>query len=132
MMPWGMMPPWMGPFGGPWLMLIPLAVFVAVGIAVRMAARGNRTKQRAAKPRKLSLQDQILQLAFRKEGLVTATDVAAETGLSFKKAEKTLNDMVDFSHVGMRVSDSGVIVYEFIEIRQKDREKAKTLSEMGV
>ncbi len=38
------------------------------------------------------------------------TDTVAETGLSFKKAEKVLNGMVDFSRVNMRVSDSGIMV----------------------
>ena len=124
--------PWVGPFGGPWVLLIPLVVIVSIAIASRIAARSNRRERRAAKPRKMSLQDQILRLALRKDGLVTVTDVVAEAGLSFKKAEKALKDMVDFSHVSMRVSDSGVIVYEFTEIRHKDRESAKTLSEMGV
>ncbi len=69
---------------------------------------------------------------MRKDGLITVTDVVAETGVSFREAEEVLKSMVDFSHVGMRVSDSGVIVYEFIEIRDKDHTNARPLRELGV
>jgi hypothetical protein len=34
--------------------------------------------------------------------------------------------------VGMGVSDSGTIVYEFVEIRNEDRADAKTLRHLGV
>ena len=133
MMPWGMMSfPSIGPFGGAWFILIPLGVLTAAGVAIWMVARRNQGQRRNRKSRAMPLQDQILQLALRKDGLITVTDVVAETGLSFKEAEKTLKEMVDFSHVSMRVSESGVMVYEFVEIRHKDREHAKTLSELGV
>ena len=124
--------PWMAPVAGPWLLLIPLAVFIAIGVLLGVAAYRRDSERRTRKARKIPLQDQILQLAFRKDGLLTVTDVVAQTGLSFQKAEKILKSMVDFSHVGMRVSDSGVIVYEFIEIRNKDQANAKTLRELGV
>ena len=58
----------------------------------------------------MPIQEQIIKLAYRKGGLLTVTDTVAETGLSFKKAEKVLNGMVDFSRVNMRVSDSGIMV----------------------
>ncbi|MGA2762671.1 MAG: hypothetical protein ABSG17_04850 [Spirochaetia bacterium] len=74
----------------------------------------------------------ILAPPHTSDGLLTVTDVVAETGLSFKKVEKALNAMVDFSRVTMRVSDSGIMVYEFVEILHKDLDTAKTLQELGV
>ena len=53
--------------------------------------------------------------------ILTVTDVSAGTGLSFEKAEEALTGMVDASRVNMRVTDSGVIVYEFTEILAKNR-----------
>ena len=133
MMHGGMMfSPWGTPFGGFWLLLIPVAIFITIGIFRLLASSGRRRNREAEKLRKVPIQDQIIKLAFRKGGLLTVTDVVAETGLSFKKAEKALNEMVDFSRVNMRVSDSGIVVYEFVEIRNKDLDKAKTLQEMGV
>jgi hypothetical protein len=127
-----MFSPWGMPFGGFWLLLIPVTIFLAV-VIFRVATSYNRRRERGSpKLRRMSLQDQIIRLAFRKGGLLTVTDVVAETGLSFKKVEKALNEMVDFSRVNMRVSDSGIVVYEFVEIRSKDLGNAKTLGEMGV
>jgi hypothetical protein len=124
--------PWGIPFGGSWLLLIPVTVFIAVVIFRVMTSSNRRREWSGPKIRRASLQDQIIKLAFRKGGLLTVTDVVAETGVSFKKAEKALNEMVDFSRVNMRVSDSGIVVYEFAEILHKDVGDAKTLREMGV
>lgn len=55
--------------------------------------------------------------------------MVAETGLSFKKAEKALNEMLDFSRVNMRVSGSGIVVCEFVEIRNGDLGNVRRLSE---
>ena len=120
------------PFGGYWYVLIPVVIFITIGIFRLLASYSHRRQQRGRKLRRMSLQDQVIQLAFRNGGLLTVTDVVAETGLSFKKAEKALNDMLDFSRVNMCVSDSGIVVYEFVEIRNKDLGNAKTLEEMGV
>jgi hypothetical protein len=127
-----MFSPWGMPFGGYWFLLIPAAIIITIGIYRLLASSSHRREPNGRKVRKMSLQDQVIQLAFRKGGLLTVTDVVAETGLTFKKAEKALNEMVDFSRVNMRVSDSGIVVYEFVEIRNKDLDKAKTLGEMGV
>ena len=124
--PWGM------PFGGLWFLLIPATIFAAFMIFRAVTSYGRRRVRSAPKPRRMSLQDRIIHLALRKGGLLTVTDVVAETGLSFKKAEKALNEMVDFSRVSMRVSDSGIVVYEFVEISNKDLGNSKTLREMGV
>lgn len=124
--------PWGTPFGGFWLLLIPVTVFIAVVLFRAMTSYNRQREWSSPKIRRAPLQDQIIKLAFRKGGLLTVTDVVAETGLSFKKAEKALNEMVDFSRVNMRVSDSGIVVYEFAEILHKDVGDAKTLREMGV
>ncbi len=133
MMHGGMMfSPWGTPFGGFWLLLIPVTVLIAIGFIRLFVSTGRRREERGRKLRKMPIQDQIIKLAYRKGGLLTVTDVVAETGLSFKKAEKALNEMVDFSRVNMRVSDSGIMVYEFVEILHKDLDSAKSLQEMGV
>ncbi len=133
MMHGGMMfSPWGTPFGGFWFLLIPVTIFIAMGIFRLLLSTGRRRERKGRELRKMPIQEQIIKLAYRKGGLLTVTDTVAETGLSFKKAEKVLNGMVDFSRVNMRVSDSGIMVYEFVEILHKDLETAKTLHEMGV
>jgi ABC-type sulfate transport system permease component len=70
--------------------------------------------------------------ALREIPVSIPTDLVAGTALAFMKAEKALTEMVDFSRVNMRVRDSGIVVYEFVEIRNKDSDNVKTLGEMGV
>ena len=123
---------WRGAFGGPWLLLIPLGVLAVVGILVRAAARRDHGHREGRKAGRSLVQDQILKLASRMDGLITVTEVVAETGLPFKKAERTLDRMVDFSRVNMTVSDAGVVFYEFVELQSKHRADAKSLRETGV
>jgi predicted transcriptional regulator len=124
--PWGMR------FAGFWFLLIPAAVFITLGVFRLLSFYSRRGQPKDRGRSRMPLQDEILQLALREGGLLTVTDVVAHTGLSFKKAEKALKEMVDFSRVHMRVSDSGTVVYDFVEIRLKDKERAKTLGQMGI
>ena len=111
MMHGGMMfSPWGSPFGGFWFLLVPVVIFITIGISRILVSTGRRRERKGRELRKMPIQDQIIKLAYRKGGLLTVTDAVAETGLSFKKAEKALNDMVDFSRVNMRVSESGIMV----------------------
>ena len=64
-----------------------------------------------------SLQLPVLQLAGRKGGRLTVTDVATEMGWPMVRAEKVLNSLDDGLRVMSDITDEGVIVYDFVEIR---------------
>ena len=64
-----------------------------------------------------SLQLPVLQLAGRKAGRLTVTDVATEMGWPMVRAEKVLNSLDDGLRVMSDITDDGVIVYDFVEIR---------------
>ncbi|MFL5386871.1 MAG: hypothetical protein ACJ8GN_30630 [Longimicrobiaceae bacterium] len=64
-----------------------------------------------------SLQLPVLQLAGRKAGRLTVTDVATEMGWPMVRAEKVLNSLDDGLRVMSDITDEGVIVYDFVEIR---------------
>jgi len=63
-----------------------------------------------------SLQLPVLQLAGRKGGRLTVTDVATEMGWPMARAEKVLNSLDDGLRVMSDITDEGVIVYDFVEI----------------
>lgn len=63
-----------------------------------------------------SLQLPVLQLAGRKGGRLTVTDVATELGWPMARAEKVLNSLDDGLRVMSDITDEGVIVYDFVEI----------------
>ncbi|HYH82384.1 MAG TPA: hypothetical protein VEX86_21510 [Longimicrobium sp.] len=64
-----------------------------------------------------SLQLPVLQLAGRKGGRLTVTDVATEMQWPMARAEKVLNSLDDGMRVMSDITEDGVIVYDFLEIR---------------
>lgn len=112
--------PAIGAFFGRGWFLIPLAVCIGV-IVFRTLSSRRSNGLRGGKSKDLiapdgSIENKILQLALKHDGSLTITDVVMGTGLSIKKAEKVLNEMVDGYRVSMEVKDSGIITYEFAEI----------------
>jgi hypothetical protein len=63
------------------------------------------------------LQLPVLQLAGKRGGRLTVTDVATEFGWPMQRAEKVLNSLEDGMRVMSDITDDGVIVYDFMEIR---------------
>lgn len=62
------------------------------------------------------LEARIFQLADRKNGRITLSDIVIETGLDIKEAEELIEGMIDEVHVQMNVLDNGKVVYEFPEL----------------
>jgi hypothetical protein len=75
-----------------------------------------------------SLQLPVLQLAGRKAGRLTVTDVATELGWPMVRAEKVLNSLDDGLRVMSDITDDGVIVYDFVEMRAAQLPPAKGLN----
>lgn len=86
----------------------------SAGIALFRSATIERQKRREALLSALQLP--VLQLAGRKGGQLTVTEVAAELGWTMRRAEKVLQSMDDGLRVTSDVTDEGVIVYEFPEL----------------
>lgn len=89
------------------------------GIALQQAAAHDRERRREALLSALQLP--VLQLAGRKGGQLTVSEVAAELGWTMKRAEKVLQSMDDGLRVTSEVTDEGVIVYEFPELMRAGR-----------
>ena len=65
------------------------------------------------------IQRKVLKLAAAKGGTLTVTEVATDLNLSLPAAEKILTSMDDDMRVRSVISDEGVIVYEFPELRHR-------------
>jgi hypothetical protein len=85
------------------------------GWLLQRSAREARERRREALVQ--SLQLPVLQLAGRKGGRLTVTDVATGLGWPMTRAEKVLNSLEDGMRVMSDITDDGVIVYDFLEIR---------------
>ena len=61
-------------------------------------------------------QGRVFRLAKKRDGRLTVSDVVLGTGVSIKKAEKFMEDLVDGTHVTLEIEAEGRIVYLFPEI----------------
>ena len=110
-------------FGWIWVLILPVVIFFGIKFLRRLIAGSYRDVGKNLKDADQSIQNQILRLAFKKRGILTVTDVVLETGTPMRKAEEILNDMVDGYRVNMQVNNSGIIVYEFAEIINREEMK---------
>ena len=100
----------------------------AVAVGSVLGAGGTGTiwlglKARQARRRALMtrLQRRVLLLATEKGGTLTVTEVAASLDLSLAAAESVLEGMDDGLRVRSDVTNQGIIVYEFPEVRHHPR-----------
>ncbi len=100
----------------------------AVAVGSVMGAGGTATiwwglKARQDRRRALMtrLQRRVLLLATEKGGTLTVTEVAASLNLSLTAAESVLESMDDGLRVRSDVTNQGIIVYEFPEVRHHPR-----------
>lgn len=91
-------------------------VAATAGIALQRSASIERQKRREALIAALQLP--VLQLAGRRGGQLTVTEVAAELGWTMRRAEKVLQSLDDGLRVTSDVTNEGVIVYEFPELNR--------------
>ncbi|WP_304221690.1 NINE protein [Gracilinema caldarium] len=62
----------------------------------------------------------ILRLAKQNKGIVSASELALEAGISIEEAKKALEKLVDQGHAELRVRKSGTLVYTFPEFMDTD------------
>ncbi|MEX0980115.1 MAG: hypothetical protein WDZ89_03415 [Gemmatimonadota bacterium] len=78
-----------------------------------------------------ALQRQVLLLASRKGGTLTVTEVATELDLSIPMAEKVMMSMDDGFRIRSDVTDEGLLLYEFPELRHREDVDASHRIEPG-
>jgi len=114
-------------FTGHGLWIFPLLFFgmmpsVQAAVALYRARGADATPAPAPVPvSPNSKEKQVLRLARRRNGRVTAMAIAVDSSLSLKEAEDVLDAMVREGHVGMNIDDSGSVEYEFREFLPRSR-----------
>lgn len=62
----------------------------------------------------------ILRIAKQNRGIVTASELALESGISIDEAKNALEKLVDQGYAELRVRKSGTLVYTFPEFMDTD------------
>lgn len=105
--------------------LMAVVLPAAVGVYIlRAAGRGERElHDRREALRRKTVEAEIVKLAGRREGKLTAVEVVAALAVDRETAEELLQKLVREGLAEVEVSESGVLVYSFYELRHLD-EKA--------
>ena len=61
-------------------------------------------------------QNRVVRLAHKRNGRLTVTETAADTGLTVEEAAEILKRLADGGFVEVEITDSGLIVYRFPEV----------------
>lgn len=92
---------------------------------------GRRVKRSGDKKAHAKNQHRILRLAREKGGSLTVTEAAMDTRITVEKTEEILRELTISGHAEMRISDSGLVVYHFLEIEHWDeKNRARPVDEL--
>ncbi len=94
---------------------------LSIGVTVFAAGSllwflSRRLDSAASGARARRSEHQLLRLAKSRHGRLTATEAAAEIGLTALEAEAILKGLAEGGFVELEVSDGGVLIYRFPEI----------------
>jgi hypothetical protein len=90
------------------------------GIALLRGSMGRSSKARMAQLRQQTIDAEILRLAMRHQGRLTAVEVASALALDGVESKSALDDLVNRQVADLEVSDEGVLIYTFHEARYFD------------
>lgn len=90
---------------------------LGVGLGAWSIRAGSETDEAHASRVGTQVELAILQLAERREGVLTVTDVSRELGLSSRDADAALSEMADGSRVSAELTPDGLVRYVFRELR---------------
>ncbi len=92
---------------------------------------GHLINRSADRKRHAQCQHRLLRLAREREGNLTVLEAATDGRMTVDKAEEILRELAARGHAEVRVSDSGLIVYHFLEITHWDEKRwAKPVDEL--
>lgn len=95
------------------LFSVGITLIVVGGLLWLMAKRLDASAQLVRYRRH---QNRIVRLARERGGRLTATEAAADAGLTVEETEEILKKLVDRGYVELQVTDSGMVVYRFPEV----------------
>jgi hypothetical protein len=109
--------------------LLITVVLPAVGgilLTTNRFARGKQLAARREELRQQTFESEILRLAGQRQGRLTAVEVVTEFAIPLDRANELLESLVVRELADIEVTDSGVVVYAFHDIKHlADKPHAK-------
>ena len=97
----------------------------SAGIGALLVKRASSAREERRQALLVALQQPVLRLAGERQGRLTVTEVASTLGWPMRRAEKVLNALDDGLRVVSEVTNEGVIVYDFRELRHAQQQQQR-------
>lgn len=95
---------------------------VGGGLFIHSHIKGKqKALQDAEKALRAKREKEVIQLAQQTNGRVSIPEIVAGTSMNTIEADQLMREMVEKGYVDMKVTDSGVIIYEFYEIAHRNK-----------
>ena len=100
-------------------LLITVALPAAGGVALAFSyfGGGGRLSRRREELRQQTIESEILRLAGQHAGKLTAVEVSQAMAITPEAAKDALDALAERFHADLEITDSGVIVYSFHDVR---------------
>jgi hypothetical protein len=102
-----------------WLFPMAFAGILPMVEGIRRLVAGKRTNRGEHLEREAETEKQILRAAQEQGGRLTAATAALRTSLTMKEAQSILEEMTKHGHAVMKVTEEGVLEFEFPEFLPK-------------
>jgi predicted RNA-binding Zn-ribbon protein involved in translation (DUF1610 family) len=96
---------------------------MSAGVGGFLVHRASSAREERRQALLVALQQPVLRLAGERGGRLTVTEVASTLGWPMRRAEKVLNALDDGLRVVSDVTNEGVIVYDFRELRHAQQQR---------
>lgn len=109
-----------------------LTVGLAMIVFAQFVWMGARLVHRSADRKRYSqYQNRLLRLARQRGGRLTVLEAATDGRMTVEQAEELLRELVARGHAELRISESGMMVYTFLEIeRGEEKGGARPVDEL--
>jgi hypothetical protein len=101
-----------------------LVVLLPLGFGIKLLrdhfGRDKRVEANKSNMRDRTLSAEVLKLAGTHGGKLTIVEVVTALAITSDEAKRILDNLALESHADFQVTDSGVVVYDFKEIRRMD------------
>ena len=101
-----------------------IVVLLPLGFGIKLLrdrfGRDKRVEANKADMRNRTLNAEVLRLAGTHGGKLTIVEVVTALAITSDEAKRVLDNLALEGHADFQVTDSGVVVYDFKEIRRMD------------
>lgn len=101
-------------------LLLTVVLPAAGGVALLRGSLGGTSKARMTALRQQTIDAEILKLAMRQQGRLTAVEVESALALPAGEAKASLDKLVEREVADLEITDEGVLVYTFHDARYFD------------